>query len=37
MKYYIEKTVSCSFEDAIERITEELNKEGFGINAETDI
>lgn len=31
MKYYIEKTVSCSFDEAIFKVTEELKKEGFGV------
>lgn len=37
MKYYFEKTVNYSFEDALERVTEELKKEGFGILTEIDV
>lgn len=37
MKYYFEKTVNYSFEDAVERITEELKKEGFGVLTEIDV
>lgn len=37
MKYYFEKTVTCSFEEAIERVTEELQKEGFGVLTEIDV
>jgi uncharacterized protein (DUF302 family) len=37
MKYYFEKTVKLSFENAVERVTEELKKEGFGILSEIDV
>ncbi len=37
MKYYFEKTLNCSFEEAIERVTEELQKEGFGVLTEIDV
>ncbi len=37
MSYYFNKTVDCSFEKAIERVTEELKKEGFGILTEIDV
>jgi uncharacterized protein (DUF302 family) len=37
MKYYFEKTVKVSFEEAIERVTEELKKEGFGVLTEIDV
>ena len=37
MKYYIEKTTNYSFDEAVERVTEELKKEGFGILSEIDI
>lgn len=37
MKYYIEKTAKYSFEQAIEKITEALKKEGFGVLSEIDI
>lgn len=36
-KYYFDKTVDLSFEDAIARVTEELKKEGFGILTEIDV
>ena len=35
--YYFNKIVDLSFEDAIERVTEELKKEGFGILTEIDV
>ena len=31
MKYYIEKTTNYSFDEAIDKVTEELKKEGFGV------
>ena len=34
--YYYNKTVSGEFENVIERVTEELKKEGFGILTEID-
>ena len=37
MKYYFEKTLNCSFEEAVERVTEELQKEGFGVLTEIDV
>ena len=37
MKYYFEKTTNYSFEDAVERVTEELKKEGFGVLTEIDV
>lgn len=37
MKYYFEKTVNCSFEEAVNRVTEELKKEGFGVLTEIDV
>jgi uncharacterized protein (DUF302 family) len=37
MKYYIEKTTNYSFDEAVEKVTEELKKEGFGILSEIDI
>jgi len=36
-KYYFNKTLEMPFEKAIERVTEELKKEGFGILTEIDI
>lgn len=37
MKYYFNKTVNGTFEEVIERVTEALKKEGFGILTEIDI
>jgi uncharacterized protein (DUF302 family) len=37
MKYYFEKTVDYSFEEAVEKVTEELKKEGFGVLTEIDV
>jgi len=37
MTYYSTKTVDLSFEGAIEKVTEELKKEGFGILTEIDV
>ena len=37
MNYHFSKTVDYNFEEAIVRVTEELNKEGFGIITEIDI
>ena len=37
MKYYIEKTTNYSFDEAVEKVTEELKKEGFGILSEINI
>jgi uncharacterized protein (DUF302 family) len=37
MKYYFEKTTNYSFEKAVERATDELKKEGFGVLTEIDI
>ncbi len=37
MNYHFSKTVDYNFEEAIVRVTEELNKEGFGIVTEIDI
>lgn len=36
-KYYFNKTVELSFDDTIERVTEELKKEGFGVLTEIDV
>ena len=36
-KFYFNKTVDLSFEDAIAKVTEELKKEGFGILTEIDM
>ena len=37
MTYYFNKTTNYSFDKAVERISEELKKEGFGILAEIDM
>ncbi|RUT79647.1 DUF302 domain-containing protein [Ancylomarina longa] len=37
MKYYFEKTTNYSFNKAVERVTEELKKEGFGVLTEIDV
>ena len=37
MNYYFNKTLKITFEDAIVRVTEALQKEGFGILTEIDV
>lgn len=37
MKYYIEKTTEYIFDEAVEKVTEELKKEGFGVLSEINI
>lgn len=37
MSYYNSKIVNCSFEEAIEKITEALKSEGFGVLTEIDV
>jgi uncharacterized protein (DUF302 family) len=37
MSYYFSKTVSYNFDEALEKITEELKNEGFGILTEIDV
>ncbi|RMF69503.1 MAG: DUF302 domain-containing protein [Calditrichaeota bacterium] len=37
MSYYFAKTLNTSFDEAIERTTEALKKEGFGILTEIDV
>jgi uncharacterized protein (DUF302 family) len=37
MNYYFNKTVKGTFEDVIEKVTEALKEEGFGILTEIDI
>lgn len=37
MSYYIAKTLSADFDEAIARVTEALKKEGFGILTDIDV
>ena len=37
MKYYFGKKVKGTFQEAIERVTENLSKEGFGVLTEIDV
>lgn len=37
MKYYISKKISTDFEHAVQRVTESLKNEGFGVLTEIDI
>lgn len=37
MSYYFNKTLNISFDKAIQRVTDELQKEGFGILTEIDV
>ncbi len=37
MSYYFNKILTVSFDEAIEKVTEELKKEGFGILTEIDV
>lgn len=37
MSYYFSKVLGVSFQEAIDRVTEELKKEGFGILTEIDV
>lgn len=37
MKYYINKTITANFDQAIELVTEALKTEGFGVLSEIDI
>jgi len=37
MSYYITTTFNGSFEDAIQKVTEELKEEGFGVLTEIDV
>jgi uncharacterized protein (DUF302 family) len=37
MNYYLSKTVDLSFEESLQRVTEELKKEGFGVLTEIDV
>jgi uncharacterized protein (DUF302 family) len=37
MEYYFSKTMKCSFDNAVQKVTEALKTEGFGILTEIDI
>ena len=37
MGYYFSKTVNLSFDEAVNKVTEELKKEGFGILTDVDV
>ena len=37
MSYYFSKTIDLDFDDAIDKVIEELKKEGFGILTEIDV
>lgn len=37
MSYYFSKVVNRSFEEAVQQVTDELKKEGFGILTEIDV
>jgi uncharacterized protein (DUF302 family) len=37
MPYYFSKIVEMAFDEAIEKVTEELKKEGFGVLTEIDV
>lgn len=37
MKYYIDKVTNYTFDEAIDKVTEELKKEGFGVLSEINI
>jgi len=37
MSYYFSKTLDLSFDEAINRVTDELKKEGFGVLTEIDV
>ena len=37
MNYYFNKTLNDDFEKVIERVTQELKEEGFGILTEIDV
>lgn len=37
MSYYFSKTLNMSFDEAIQHITDELKKEGFGVLTEIDV
>jgi len=37
MSYYFSKKINLSFDDAVQRVIEELKKEGFGVLTEIDV
>lgn len=37
MSYYFNKTVNMSFDEAVDKVTKELKKEGFGVLTEIDV
>ncbi|MBS1524183.1 MAG: DUF302 domain-containing protein [Bacteroidetes bacterium] len=37
MKYYFNKKINGSFDDAVQKVTEGLGKEGFGVLTEIDV
>ena len=37
MKYYFNTTMNASFDEAIDRVIDELKKEGFGVMTEIDV
>jgi len=37
MSYYFSKIINSSFEDAVNKVTDELKKEGFGVLTEIDV
>lgn len=37
MNYYFNKVIHTTFQDAIDKVTEELKKEGFGVITEIDV
>ncbi len=37
MSYYFSKTVQTTFDDAVNRVIEELKKEGFGVLSDIDV
>jgi uncharacterized protein (DUF302 family) len=37
MSYYFSRTLDLAFDEALERVTEELKKEGFGVLTEIDV
>ena len=37
MEYHISKSIGCSFNEALDKVTGELKKEGFGVLTEIDV